>query len=398
MQSRPPANEAVILGALFILNFVSTSQVMIVAPILPRIATELAVPEAWLGTLISAYGLMAGIASLLAGPFSDRYGRRAILLVGTGWMAVALGLHGLASTYASLLAVRALAGVAGGILGGVAVAYVGDWFPYERRGWANGWVMSGFALGQVLGIPLGAVLAQIAGFRAPFLVFAVGMVATFVLVWRGVPQPPVPTSERLSLGAALGTYASLLARVPTASATASYLLTFTGVGLYLAYLPTWLEDAFDVSGTPVAGMFLCGGLAAVVVNPLAGKASDRVGRKSLILASCLCFAAVSLVTPWAVLSFYWSYAVFALAMAAASMRVPPIQSLMSALVPSTERGSLMSLSSAFGQTGFALGGALAGFLYDGWGIVACTTAASVSVALMAVLVVVALPEPKGDEA
>jgi len=167
-----------ILVALWMMTFASTSQVLIISPILPRISEELAVREELLGTLIGAYGLMAGVFALVAGPVSDRIGRRRVLLVGTGWMAFALAAHGIANSYASLLAVRAASGAAGGILGGAAVAYVGDWFPYERRGWANGVVMSGFALGQVVGIPLGAVLAQRLGFRWPFLAFALFMAVT----------------------------------------------------------------------------------------------------------------------------------------------------------------------------------------------------------------------------
>src|SRR5690606_26923473 len=64
-------------------------------------------------------------------------------------------------------------------------------FPYHRRGWANGWVMSGIAVGQIIGIPLGTLLAQWFNFRWPFLVFAVTMGGAFVLIWRAVPQPPV---------------------------------------------------------------------------------------------------------------------------------------------------------------------------------------------------------------
>ena len=52
-------------------------------------------------------------------------------------MAIALSLHGLAQTWQQLLFMRALAGVAGGLLSGSAVSYVGDYFPVERRGWGN---------------------------------------------------------------------------------------------------------------------------------------------------------------------------------------------------------------------------------------------------------------------
>ncbi|NNL31217.1 MAG: MFS transporter, partial [Gemmatimonadetes bacterium] len=148
---------------------------MILSPILPMIGDQLDIADAVLGTLVSVYSLMVGIFAILAGPVSDKIGRRRILLLGCGAMTVALSLHGFVSGYASFLLVRMFAGCAGGILSGAAVSYIGDYFPYERRGWATGWVMSGAAVGQIIGIPLGIVLASRWGFRSPFYLFAVTM-------------------------------------------------------------------------------------------------------------------------------------------------------------------------------------------------------------------------------
>src|SRR5690606_26547677 len=137
----------------WLLVFASSSQIMIISPILPRIGEQLGINETLQGTLVTAYAVLVGIMALVTGPISDKIGRRKILLYGAGGMAIALACHGLAVNYISLLLVRSLAGMAGGILSGAAVSYVGDYFPYERRGWANGWIMSGIAMGQIIGIP-----------------------------------------------------------------------------------------------------------------------------------------------------------------------------------------------------------------------------------------------------
>ena len=142
--SRPSPH--LVVFTLWLLVFSSASQTMIISPILPRIGEELDIPDAALGTLVSAYSLMVGIFAILAGPVSDKIGRRRILLLGTATMTVALALHGLVQGYASFLAVRLFAGMAGGMLSGAAVSYIGDFFPYNRRGWATGWVMSGAAV------------------------------------------------------------------------------------------------------------------------------------------------------------------------------------------------------------------------------------------------------------
>ena len=71
----------VVLLALWLMVFAASSQTMIIAPILPRIGEELGVGEAMLGSLIAVYGVMAGVFALVAGPISDRIGRRPTLVI-----------------------------------------------------------------------------------------------------------------------------------------------------------------------------------------------------------------------------------------------------------------------------------------------------------------------------
>ncbi|WP_279239670.1 MFS transporter [Scytonema sp. UIC 10036] len=123
----PPV--VLILLALWLMVLASSSQATIVAPILPRIGEALGIPEVLQGTLVTGYAIALSAFAIVIGPVSDRIGRRPVLLAGTSSMAVLLGMHGFASDFISLLCVRIGAGVSGGILTGVAVAYVGDYFP-----------------------------------------------------------------------------------------------------------------------------------------------------------------------------------------------------------------------------------------------------------------------------
>lgn len=387
---------ALILAALWLLTFVSTSQVLIIAPLLPSITRELQVEEQWGGLLIGGYGLAAAVVALISGPISDRVGRRRILLAGTGAMAAALWAHLVVSSFGGLLLARAVAGGAGGVLAGAAVAYVGDFFPYERRGRANGWVMSGLALGQVIGIPLGTVLAKRAGFQAPFLPFAIMLTLAVVLVFFAVPQPPVTRAESVSFGHAARGYASLLKRLPTAAMASSYTLTFGGLALFIVYLPVWLGDVMAADEDDVALLYALGGVAGVLTNPVAGMLSDRYGRKIFIVGACSAFAAVALIAPFVVASFELAVALFCLGMAAAAARTPAQQALVSSIVGPEERGSLLSLGSAMGQGGFATGGVLAGVLYHSVGFVGCALGAAASMLATAVVVGAFVPEPEAD--
>jgi predicted MFS family arabinose efflux permease len=391
----PTPHSFLIVFTLWLLVFSASSQIMIIAPILPLVGDALGIREALLGTLVSAYSLMVGIFAVISGPFSDRIGRRRILILGTGLMTLALAAHALVVDYWSFVAVRVLAGMAGGILSGAAVSYVGDWFPYERRGWATGWVMSGAAAGQIAGIPLGVVLAGAFGFRVPFYMFAVTMAATFFLVLLRIPQPDVDRSpDPVTLGRAAGEYLAMLRQREIAAAAGAFFLMFLGVSFYVVYLPTWLERDVGATANQIALLFLVGGVANVLVGPQAGRLSDRVGRKGIILLSCVGLSILMVLTTPVIVSVTVAYPYFFFIMALVAMRIGPFSALLTALVSDGRRGSLMSLTVALGQVGFALGGTLAGLLYAGVGYGSTTVLGAISVLGMGLMVWFMVPEPR----
>ncbi|SVB95259.1 uncharacterized protein METZ01_LOCUS248113, partial [marine metagenome] len=285
MNQGKPSNSIVIF-ALWLLVFASSSQIMIISPILPQIGAQLNIPASALGSLVSVYTLMVGSLAIISGPISDKIGRRRILLLGTTLMTFALAMHHFVVGYYSFLSVRILSGIAGGVLSGSAVAYIGDFFPYDRRGWATGWVMSGMAFGQIAGIPLGILLAGEYGFKFPFYMFALAMGMTSILIWFRIPQPDIELSqEPLTFKKSVRNYRSMLAKKDIAAAAVAYFMMFMGLSFFIIYLPYWLEESLGATPELIATMFTVGGLANVLTGPQAGKLSDRIGRKTIVIVS-----------------------------------------------------------------------------------------------------------------
>jgi len=388
------ANPYLILFALWLMMFSASSQLIIMVPILPEIAETLGVNAFWRGMLLTAYALSLGVSALITGPASDRIGRRRILLYGTSLMAVTLALHTVAADYELLLLMRLLAGIGGGMLSGGTVAYVGDYFPYEQRGWANGWVMSGTAFGQVAGVPIGKVLAAGFGYRWPFLMFALTMGGAAVLIWRFVPQPNADLDEQqLTPRRFLRKYRGLLRGPYVTAAVGAYFLMFCGFGLFTSFLPTWLESTVGVSSYSIALLFAIGGSANVLASPLAGRISDEVGRKPLVVWSSLMLGLLSAVAPVLIVGFSSAAGLFFLAMIAVGIRISPLQSLLTALVPDQERGLLMGLAISVGQAGFGIGSLFASATFGAYGYASNALAGAVATVVMGALVHWGLPEP-----
>lgn len=395
MSRKQNGNPYLIIFALWMLVFAASSQVMIISPILPRISEQLGTPLEILGNLVTVYAIMVGVFAIIMGPLSDKIGRRKILLIGTGAISFFLFLHGFVESFTGLMVVRALAGMAGGVLSGSAVAYVGDYFPYEKRGWANGWIMSGIAMGQILGIPLGTLLADLSGFRTPFILFGAIMALTYVLILFKVPQPDVELStDKITFSGSFRKYGDLLRRPEVRAVALAYVVMFLSVSIFIVYLPTWLEDTFGVSGTAIASLFFVGGIANVITGPIAGRISDRIGRKSMIIISCLGLSLVMGLTTYVITDFWIAYLLFFITMVLIAMRISPFQALSTQLIKSNNRGSLMSLLVAIGQVGYGLGGAVAGPFYVKYGYVSNTIIGTVMILVMAYIVWRHVPEPE----
>ncbi len=387
-----------VLAPLWLIFFCASVQLVIVAPVLPRIREELqlgADSEPVLGLIGTSFAFSLTLVALIAGALSDRLGRRAIILMGSSAMSVTLLLHEFAVTVELLILMRGLSGAAAGLLTGSFAAYVGDYFPYDKRGRAIGWILSGFAAGWIIGIPAGAVMADRIGFAAPFVAFGWIMVVAFGLALFFLPRPDVKLDDApLSFRRVSAKYLSLLGRRQPGTTVLCYLLMYSCAGLFLYFLPTWLEEEVALSSTEVASLFVVAGVSQVVGSPIAGRISDHLGRKALIVAASVCVCGSVGSVTLLVSGFATAMIFFGLAMIFDSFRAAPMQALMSQLVPSDQRGAFFSLCNAIGQFGFGLGSALAGWLYVKAGYFSSSLAGAFCMALSAIAIWVMISEPE----
>ena len=132
-QSENPAvDERAVLLTLAAVQFTSIVDFMVIMPLGPQLMRTLAISPAQFGLIVSSYTLSAGVAGLVAsrGRPVRPEGRVPGLYVG---FLVGTLLCGLAPKLWLLLAARVVTGAFGGILGGMAMAIIGDVFPEERR-------------------------------------------------------------------------------------------------------------------------------------------------------------------------------------------------------------------------------------------------------------------------
>lgn len=245
------------------------------------------------GLLAASYSFTQFLFAPLWGRYSDRVGRRPVLLLSLGGVAASFTLFGLAGEHLWMLfAARLVAGVLSSASIGVAFAYVADVTAPEDRARGLGLLGACFGLGFILGPVVGGVLSRVSP-AAP--AFAAAGLALFDLAftWRFLPESLSP-EERARAGREGGYMPRLLLRILSGPAGFLFALTFLVTLSFTALEQTFGFYLLSMPGHPVtpdSQPFITGllfgflGLIVVFVQGgLIGRAVERWGEGRVALA------------------------------------------------------------------------------------------------------------------
>lgn len=251
-----PADDAPLprlaIACLALAAFGSGASLRINDALLPRLATEFAVPLAVAAQVISVFAVAYGAAQLLFGPLGDRFGKYRVVGWGCAACAASAAACAAAPDFTVLRLARVVAGISAASVIPLAMAWIGDVVPYERRQP----VLARFLIGQILGLSAGVWLGGFAAdhlsWRTPYAVvaalFAVVGVAVSLLERR---LPARARATRRDPGSAAARMAADFADVLSTRWARVILgcVFLEGVLLYgpFAFIATHLHQRFGVS-------------------------------------------------------------------------------------------------------------------------------------------------------
>lgn len=245
-------------------------------PALPALTVELgaATSIAQLTVTACLVGLAAG--QLTAGPLSDRFGRRGILLVGIVAYVATSALCALSPTIELLIAARVVQGLAGGV--GIVIAQAAGRDVYSGgaliRFYGRLTVIGGFA--AVVGPLLGGLLNTVLDWRGLFLFLAAigaGILVITLLVFRET----LPATHRVrgGLGQTLTDFRTLLADRVFLGAVLNQGFLYAALFAYLAGATFVLQDIYGLSPQGYAAAFALNSAGFMVFGYLSGRSSER---------------------------------------------------------------------------------------------------------------------------
>ena len=152
-----------LLALLTAAAFLIFTQAFMIAPVLPRLAEVFDTTTGVVGLAIPAYLVPYGVMTLLWGPLSDRVGRRPVILGSLAAFVVLTAVTALVDTAGGFIAMRVATAIGASGVVPIALALIGDLFPYQQRGRALGWLFGGMAGGTAFGAAGGALAEPLIG-------------------------------------------------------------------------------------------------------------------------------------------------------------------------------------------------------------------------------------------
>lgn len=283
------AAELRVLLLLAGVQFLAFLDFELLMPVGAYIGPDLGINASQLGELVSAYTLAGMAGSLLYARVADRWERRRVLC----WLMAGLALGtlacALAQSYGQLLAARILAGFSAGPAGATVFAMVSDVVPESRRGRGIGVVMGGFTVSAVLGMPISVYLAELAGWRRPFLGLA--CVAAVIIVIARIKLPPGrPEPRRTPMEASV--LPSLFTQSQVWLAWMAMSTLMVADFAFVPYLASYLVQNLLIPKTQLGLIYAAAGLTTLITFQYAGRFTDRYGAFRIHFLSSLAAMAV----------------------------------------------------------------------------------------------------------
>jgi MFS family permease len=241
-----------------------------IAPLLPDYVDQLHLSKAEAGVLSASYAAGTLLAALPAGFLASRVGPRRSVIWGLLLLGVSSLIFGLVDEIDLLDAARFTQGIAGALIWAGALTWLITSSPEESRGRVIGTALGTAVAGALLGPVIGAVAASVG--TGP--VFGSVLLISLALAFAASRLPEVRAPQRQSLAEVVST----LFTQPIVNGTIFVAVPSVMFGAIEVLVPLRIDSLGGGHGVIAAG-FIGGAALEAMLAPMAGRLSDRVGRR-----------------------------------------------------------------------------------------------------------------------
>lgn len=328
-------------AVLFGVVFLSIAGTALITPLLPLYALVFGVDGLAIGVLLAVYPLMQLLFSPLWGRWSDRWGRRPILIISLAGATASFALVGFATSFPMLVAARLIGGLFGANLA-TAQAYAVDVTPPERRTRALGLLGAAFGLGFVVGPAVGGLLGQV-DLSAPAYAAAALSLLNLGAALLFLPESRMRKATaraRPSLAAALR-HRAVVAPLLIAA------LTMLGTSISHPLLPLYAKETAGFGPAETGLLFAAmGAISALSQVAIVGWLARRLREPTLVLIGAGLLLTGAAAMPPLTLGLAGLGIVLGMALitVAEAIAAPSTTALLSRASPPTEQGAILGVA------------------------------------------------------
>ncbi len=366
-QPEAPRSFASLLLVCCALAFASYFASYMRLPVVPLFARTLGGDARAVGLINSAFLLMLGLLSFPFGLWSDRVGRKPLIMAGLAVAGVSGFLLAFSTSVPQVLGVYVLFGVGLAAVGPNLMSQVADLSPMSYLGRSYGWYTMAIYTGMSLGPALGGWLAARLGFQPLFLASAA---LTLLLVWPAAAFLPAPAAFRGKRPPATGTFGAYEVVRDTPALWGCWLASLGGcygLGAFVTFSPLHAQDQ-GLSLKEIGVIFAVQAAASALSRLPFGRLSDAVRRRWLLAAWGL-VAVAAAVAAFGQTRTMAQCTLVALGLGVAmGLAFTSIGALIAEVVPPAGRGLAMGGYNACLYLGMMSGAAVMGTLAGPWGM------------------------------
>jgi multidrug resistance protein len=352
------------LVVIFITVFIDLLGFGIIIPLLPFYAESFGASAFTIGLLGTSFSLMQFLFSPIWGRWSDRIGRKPIILVGLMGSCLSYLALALAFSLPMVFLARIIGGIAGANIP-TAQAYIADVTTQENRAKGMGMVGAAFGLGFIFGPAIGGLLSHFSP-QTPMWFASALCLANFVAAWLLLPESRVVSDDTKHLGR-MEAFRHALAKPTLIIVLAVYFLVTMAFSWFEATFALFSEATFGYKAATIGFVFTFIGIVlSIVQGVLVGRVVKRIGERRLIPMAITAIALGIGLLPlaWNVVTLLGALGVLAVGM---GFNSPACSSMVSRLSSADDQGGILGLASSIASLGRVIGPAFGGFLYDAYG-------------------------------
>ncbi|WLV25029.1 MFS transporter [Aciduricibacillus chroicocephali] len=276
---------------LTIVSFVVGMAELIIGGILDLIAIDLEVSISKAGLLITVFSLVFAIGAPLLMLFTARIERKRLMLGALSLFLISNLIAVASENFTMLFIARIISALSGALLAVLCMVLAPAVVDKKYTGRAIGLVIMGTSASLVLGVPIGLLIGNSFGWRAPFIMIAlltaIVMVGVYLTLRKIAPTPAVPLREQLQT----------LRNRPIFFIQLAMFFYLSGHLAVYAYLTPLVKTYLHFNGTWTSIVYFVFGVAAVSGGGLSGLMTDRFGSRKIILTVIVIFTSALFLLP-----------------------------------------------------------------------------------------------------